>query len=118
MIAKNGSYFAPELIAGGHYIITGHSNDVFIDDKLQEIDVKQALQQQLKENDFDAVIFFDFGNRLYCYDHRSAYILRHAFDDNAENQNPTRRRRGSIASKSRAGRARLRAEREQAENNR
>lgn len=76
MIARNGSYFDPDLALQGHYIITGNTNDNFCNDLLQVGDVRHALHNHLLQQGFDAVFFFDYSNMLYCYDYRSYRILR------------------------------------------
>lgn len=78
MLSKNKTYFAPELIEGGHYIITGQSNDNYINDLYQTVDINQVLHKELLDHDFDIVLFYDYLNRLYCYDARSRYLLTHA----------------------------------------
>jgi hypothetical protein len=78
MLSKDKTYFAPELIEGGHYIITGLSNDNYITDLYQTVDINQLLHRELLEHDFDIVVFFDHLHRLYCYDARSRYLLTNA----------------------------------------
>ena len=75
MIARNGSYFDADLALQGHYVITGNTNDNFCSDLLQIGDIREALHSYLLEQNFDAVFFFDYTNRLYCYDRRSYLIL-------------------------------------------
>ncbi len=81
MLPKNKSYFSPELIIGGHYIITGLTNDNFIDDKLIYMNIKQKLHQELLAHDFDIVVFLDQLNRLHCYDSKSFYLMQHPTDE-------------------------------------
>lgn len=81
MLPKNKSYFAPELIIGGHYIITGLTTDNFIDDKLVIMDIKQKLHQELLAHDFDIVLFLDQINRLHCYDAKSFYLMQHPLEE-------------------------------------
>ena len=83
MLSKNKTYFAPELIEGGHYIITGLSNDNYITDLYQTVDINQVLHQELLDHDFDIVLYYDYLNRLYCYDARSRYLLTHANEPQA-----------------------------------
>lgn len=83
MLPKNKSYFAPELIIGGHYIITGLTTDNFIDDKLVVMDIKQKLHQELLAHDFDIVVFMDQLNRLHCYDSKSFYLMQHPNEEQA-----------------------------------
>lgn len=75
MIARNGSYFDADLALKGHYVITGNTNDNFCSDLLQIGDIREALHSYLLEQQFDAVIFFDYTNKLHCYDRRSFQIL-------------------------------------------
>lgn len=81
MIPKNNSYFSSELIEGGHYIITGLLNDNCVNDLYQVVDITQILHKELKDNDFDVIIYYDRNNRIYCYDARSAYLLTHANEE-------------------------------------
>ena len=66
MIARNGSYFDADLALKGHYVITGNTNDNFCSDLLQIGDIREALHSYLLEQNFDAVFFFDYTNRLHC----------------------------------------------------
>lgn len=81
MIPKNNSYFSPELLEGGHYIITGLLDENYMSDLYQQVDVTEILHTELKNNDFDVIVYYDYINRLYCYDARSAYLLTHANDE-------------------------------------
>lgn len=87
MIARNGSYFDADLALKGHYVITGNTNDNFCSDLLQIGDIREALHSYLLEQNFDAVFFFDYTNRLHCYDRRSFLIL----NGEEEEAQPTRR---------------------------
>ena len=75
MISKNNSYFIPELIVDGHYIISA-ANDNYIDDYMRKLDIRQLLHQELIEHDFDIVLFCDFHSRMYCFDNKSYNLLR------------------------------------------
>ena len=90
MIARNGSYFDADLALQGHYVITGNTNDNFCSDLLQMGDIREALHSYLLEQNFDAVFFFDYTNRLYCYDQRSYRILTGREDETPQEQ-PVRR---------------------------
>ena len=77
MRAINGSYFDRELCLDGHYIVTGYINDQFCNDLLQLTDVKYEIHHYLRHKQgFDAVIFLDSVNMLFCYDQESFDILR------------------------------------------
>ncbi len=89
MIPKNNSYFSPELIEGGHYIITGLLDENYINDFYQPVDVNQILHTELKENDFDIIVYYDYINRLFCYDAQSARLLTNANVDPSEENQPT-----------------------------
>lgn len=97
MIARNGSYFDADLVLKGHYVITGNTNDNFCSDLLQIGDIREALHSYLLEQNFDAVFFFDYTNRLYCYDYRSFRILNGQENMEAAREQPERRRNNSIA---------------------
>lgn len=76
MLAKNNSYFSPELCVDGHYIITGYTNDSFCNERQQLTDITYELYNYLKETQgFDAVIFLDGLFMLGCYDQTSFDIL-------------------------------------------
>ena len=90
MIPKNNSYFSPELIEGGHYIVTGLLDENYVNDLYQPVDVNQILHTELKNSDFDVVVYYDYINRLYCYDQRSGYLLQHANDESEEERRTTR----------------------------
>lgn len=92
MIPKNNSYFSPELVEGGHYIVTGLLDENYMNDLYQPVDVTQILHTELKNNDFDVVVYYDYINRLYCYDATSAYLLTHANETDSTNAQPTRAR--------------------------
>ena len=51
MIPKNNSYFSPELIEGGHYIVTGLLDENYVNDLYQPVDVNQILHTELKNSD-------------------------------------------------------------------
>ncbi len=77
MRAINESYFDPQLCMDGHYIITGNTNDVFYDPQLERTDIKYELYRCLKHvQGFDAVVFLDRENSLFCYDDESFAILK------------------------------------------
>ena len=97
MIARNGSYFDADLALQGHYVITGNTNDNFCSDLLQMGDIREALHSYLLEQNFDAVFFFDYTNRLYCYDHRSYRILT-GQDEETPQQQPARRNTSIVES--------------------
>lgn len=97
MIARNGSYFDPDLALKGHYVITGNTNDNFCSDLLQIGDIREALHSYLLEQHFDAVFFFDYTNRLYCYDYRSFRILNGREDAEPAREQPERRRGNPVA---------------------
>lgn len=76
MISKNDSYFDPELRRDAHYIVTGYTSDSFCSDALELTDIRMELHRYLRyEQGFDAVIFFDALNKLYCYDQQSFDVL-------------------------------------------
>ena len=76
MLSKNGSYFDPELLVDGQYIITGRTNDQFCLDNLELTDVQTALHQYLRyDQGFQAVFFLDNRFALYCMDQQSYDIL-------------------------------------------
>lgn len=97
MIARNGSYFDADLALQGHYVITGNTNDNFCSDLLQIGDIREALHSYLLEQKFDAVFFFDYTNRLYCYDDRSYRILQGSNTEQPREQ-PARQHRSIAAS--------------------
>lgn len=108
MIARNGSYFDADLALKGHYVITGNTNDNFCSDLLQIGDIREALHDYLLEQNFDAVFFFDYTNRLHCYDRRSFQILNGEEEEaqpvrrnnsiSGTGPMPTRRRRNPVRS--------------------
>ena len=75
MIPRNGTYFDQELCLEGHYVVTGYTNDLFCNDRLQVTDIRQELHRHLLEQGFEVVVFFDHNEMLYCYDQRSFDIL-------------------------------------------
>ena len=91
MLPINDNYFSPELIEGGHYIITGLLGDNYINDLYQMVDVNQTLHNELINNDFDIIVYYDYINKLFCYDERSAYLLSHANEDPSPKTNTSRR---------------------------
>ncbi len=77
MRAINGSYFDPQLCMDGHFIITGNTNDVFYNPQLLRTDIKYELYRYLRHTQgFDAVVFLDRENSLYCYDDESFAIIK------------------------------------------
>ena len=75
MIPRNGTYFDQELCLEGHYVVTGYTNDLFCNDRLQITDIRQELHRHLLEQGFEVVVFFDHNDMLYCYDQQSVDIL-------------------------------------------
>lgn len=72
------TYFTPEASAENpHFCIIGKNNDSFVSDAGQKTGIEYSLAQHLKENGFEAVIFYDAANRLYCYDEVSYQVLRY-----------------------------------------
>ena len=69
------TYFQPDLCLNTHFIITGYTNDIFCNDQMQLTDIKQELHRHLRAHGFDAVVFLDVSNVLYCYDEPSYFAL-------------------------------------------
>ncbi len=69
------SYFHEYLCLGTHYVVAGHTEDLFCSDDLQLRDVRMELHRHLLEQGFDAVIFFDSMLKIYCFDERSFEIV-------------------------------------------
>lgn len=59
-----------------HYIITGNTNDEFCSDSLRCTDILPMLAGRLRDEGFDAVVFFDRLRGLSAYDWRSACLIR------------------------------------------
>ncbi len=77
MIGRNHSYFDSAHCRDRHFIVTGYTNDRFCNDMLQMSDVTYELYYHLRyQQKFDAVVFFDSDNMIYCYDWNSYKILR------------------------------------------
>ena len=57
MIPRNGTYFDQELCLEGHYVVTGYTNDLFCNDRLQITDIRQELHRHLLEQGFEVVVY-------------------------------------------------------------
>ncbi len=98
------TYFTPEKNLSGHFIVAGHTNDIFCNDKLQIEDVCQQLREHLIAQGFEAVFFFDYTGVLYCYDNHSFALLTGESEEAARGKAPAssagpmgRRRRPPIS---------------------
>ena len=73
--------FTPENCLNPHFVVTGRvggstdTGDYFCDESLHVIGAEQELARHLREQGFEAVLFFNFGNSIYCYDRTSWQIL-------------------------------------------
>lgn len=104
MIGRDGSYFTPELSLKGHYIVTGHTNDIFCNDKLQLTDIRQQIHEHLRKQGFDMICFFDYTGMLYCYDEQSYKLLAR----DPSRQQSTSHNGGVISADGKMGRRRRR----------
>lgn len=86
MQSINGSYFDKSLSIDGIYIGFGAVNDLFCNDLLQTEDVRMALHRRLKEEGFQAVVFFDTVRMLYTYDPESFHLLVRGRDAEQQTQ--------------------------------
>ena len=75
MLGTGTTYFDHRNCSIPHFVVTGHTEDLFCDDCLQLYGVEQALHRHLRHAGFDAVIFFDAVNSLYCFDAVSSAVL-------------------------------------------
>ena len=76
MIGRDGTYFTPEQCLNGHFIITGMTNDIFCGERMIPVTLREELSEHLRRRGFDAVIFLDSQNMVYCYDSQSWQVLR------------------------------------------
>lgn len=72
------TYFNEEACAvSPHFCLTGWNTDSFVSDAGAKTGIEHQIADELRENGFDAVIFFDAVHRPHCYDEDSYYVLRH-----------------------------------------
>ena len=110
MLARNGTYFDPELCIDGHYIVTGKTNDMFCGDDLVICDILPMLHAYLRHTErFDAVFFFDTSNMLFCFDQQSLSVLTSSPEEQGAPTAPSPVSSGSISAKGPLGRRRRRA---------
>lgn len=88
------TYFDQTNCAIPHFVVTGHTEDRFCDDSLVLGGIEHLLHRHLIRVGFDAVVFFDAVNSLFCFDSASNAILQ-----GREPATPPSRRAGSISRK-------------------
>lgn len=104
MIGNGSTYFhEQQCLANPHIIITGNTNDVFCGEGLIPVSLREELCMHLRRQGFDAVIFFDSSNVVYCYDTGSMAVLREGRAAPAQSR-PARRAASPIMEQSLFGR--------------
>ena len=73
------TYFTEqEAAVNPHFILGGHTDDLFCNDALQLTSMEYELHRHLKEQGFEAVFFYNRIRNIYCYDRLSFDIFRGA----------------------------------------
>lgn len=91
MRGSGTTYFEERNCSIPHFLVTGHTEDRFCDGSLRLCGVEQALHAHLRHAGFDAVVFFDSVNSLFCFDASSSRAMR---GQQAQPAPAPRRRRG------------------------
>ena len=106
MLGTGTTYFDHRNCSIPHFVVTGHTEDLFCDDCLQLYGVEQALHRHLRHAGFDAVIFFDAVNSLYCFDAVSSAVLSNPESERLAPREEESERCGQISAKGPLGRRR------------
>ena len=106
MLGTGTTYFDHRNCSIPHFVVTGHTEDLFCDDCLQLYGVEQALHRHLRHAGFDAVIFFDAVNSLYCFDAVSSAVLNNPESERLAPREEESERCGQISAKGPLGRRR------------
>lgn len=72
---KHRTYFTEVASVDPHFIVAGHTDDLCCNDALQLTSVEYELHRHLKEQGFEAVVFYNTVQNLYCYDRESYNIV-------------------------------------------
>lgn len=75
MFGEGSTYFQNVLDPKGHFIILGRTNDLYVSDALEQQDIREHLHHHLRQHGYDAVLFCDANNMMYCYDEQSCQIM-------------------------------------------
>lgn len=59
-----------------YFMVTGYTEDNMVNDALQLVNLEWQLQDHLKKQDYERVIFYNRVQKLYCYDERSYQLMR------------------------------------------
>lgn len=68
---KFRTYFSELASDHPHFIVAGHTDDRCCNDALQITSMEYELHRHLKSEGYDAVIFYNRTQKVYCYDYRS-----------------------------------------------
>ena len=78
MIGENGTYFTQQNCVNPYIIISGMTDDMMVSDRLTQSNLELELHHHLRQNGFDAVVFFNSLSMIRMYDMQSSYIVQHA----------------------------------------
>ncbi len=86
---KDKTYFTEVASVYPHFIIAGHTDDICCNNSLQITTVEQELHRHLKEQGFEAVIFYNRNLKIYSYDQRSIDIVLGVNTEQQQNNSRT-----------------------------
>lgn len=69
------SYFTAENALKHLFFITGSTSDEFYTDSGLKLNIEQLMYLELKRNGYERIVFYDEGDKLYCYDDESYALL-------------------------------------------
>lgn len=62
------TYFSQLTSSPPHFILAGHTDDIVCNNLLQITSMEYALSRHLREQGFEAVVFYNRVQKAYCYD--------------------------------------------------
>ncbi|MBQ5825703.1 MAG: AAA family ATPase, partial [Clostridia bacterium] len=86
---ENRTYFSEIASVEPHFIVAGHTDDLCCNDALQITSLEYELHRHLKEQGFEAVVFYNILQNIYCYDRESYNIVfgKHTVQSNRAEHN-------------------------------
>lgn len=93
---KNKTYFTEIASVVPHFIVAGYIDDICCNNSLQITTMEQELHRHLKEQGFEAVIFYNRTLKLYSYDQKSIDIVQGNYNEHEQINETTRTVSGDV----------------------